>query len=348
MTDALGRVRELVPRRRGRARATTTWPGDPTPRPTPSPGWCGTSPGSRTTTSPTWPAPSQAWVDEGWADRFGLPLPVRRPRLRPCARAGRRGPRRAPTCSPATTTRSRRAPPPTSPGVEPDDLDVVVDERWDPPVTLGRAAGQRGQRGQPARRPGGVRPRAARRAADVRPRDTGGSCAACGPCDGSDSGLDSSPWRPVRLPRRVREARLHPLDRPHGRRRGAAPRPRAPGVRRRSKRPAQAGASARGRRPRAVRSGRGPVLRGFAALGRGVAAIWLGIAHAVGAVARRIGTTARDLEPEHRRDGVGLFLFGLAVVVRGRRLVAAARAADGRRSAPSSPARSARSAGSSR
>ena len=56
------------------------------------------------------------------------------------------------------------------------------------------------------------------------------------------------------------------------------------------------------------------MLRGFTALGRGVAAIWLGLAHAVGAATRRIGKTARDLEPEHRRDGVGLFLFGLAVV----------------------------------
>ncbi|HEY3530116.1 MAG TPA: DNA translocase FtsK 4TM domain-containing protein [Nocardioides sp.] len=74
---------------------------------------------------------------------------------------------------------------------------------------------------------------------------------------------------------------------------------------------------ARSRRPapRAVRSGRGPVRRLFAALGRGLAAIWLGIAHAIGAVARRIGKTAHDLEPEHRRDGIGLFLFGLAVVV---------------------------------
>ena len=56
------------------------------------------------------------------------------------------------------------------------------------------------------------------------------------------------------------------------------------------------------------------MLRGFSALGRGAAAIWLGLAHAVGATARRIGKTARDLEPEHRRDGVGLFLFGLAVI----------------------------------
>ena len=38
-------------------------------------------------------------------------------------------------------------------------------------------------------------------------------------------------------------------------------------------------------------------------------------AHGVGAGARRIGGAARDLEPEHRRDGIGLFLMGLAVVV---------------------------------
>lgn len=69
--------------------------------------------------------------------------------------------------------------------------------------------------------------------------------------------------------------------------------------------------------PRAVRSGPGPVARLFTALFRGVAAVWLAIAHGVGAVARSIGHTARDLEPEHRRDGVGLFLLGIAVVVAG-------------------------------
>jgi S-DNA-T family DNA segregation ATPase FtsK/SpoIIIE len=75
--------------------------------------------------------------------------------------------------------------------------------------------------------------------------------------------------------------------------------------------------SARSRRPapRAVRSGRGPVLRLFSALGRGIVAAWVGIAHGLGAVARKIGSTAREIEPEHRRDGVGLFLFGLAIVV---------------------------------
>ena len=93
------------------------------------------------------------------------------------------------------------------------------------------------------------------------------------------------------------------------------------------RRPAKSRARARSAPPRAraVRTGPGPIARVFLVLGRGVAAVWLGIAHAVGATARSIGHTARDLEPEHRRDGAGLFLFGLAVVVGGRRLVAARR-----------------------
>ncbi|HEX2895405.1 MAG TPA: DNA translocase FtsK 4TM domain-containing protein [Marmoricola sp.] len=67
--------------------------------------------------------------------------------------------------------------------------------------------------------------------------------------------------------------------------------------------------------PRAVRNGPGPVARVFGALGRGTAGVWLGVAGGVGAGARRIGQGARDLEPEHRRDGAGLFLIALAVVV---------------------------------
>ncbi|PUA79180.1 FtsK/SpoIIIE family DNA translocase [Nocardioides currus] len=83
------------------------------------------------------------------------------------------------------------------------------------------------------------------------------------------------------------------------------------------------GSAARGRSrtpakrpaPRAVRNGPGPVARTFGALGRAVASVWLGIAHAIGAVIRSIGQSARDLEPEHRRDGAGLFLIGLAMVI---------------------------------
>ncbi len=44
---------------------------------------------------------------------------------------------------------------------------------------------------------------------------------------------------------------------------------------------------------------------------------WLGLAHGVGATARSVGHGARDLDPAHRRDGVGLFLLGAALVVAG-------------------------------
>ena len=43
--------------------------------------------------------------------------------------------------------------------------------------------------------------------------------------------------------------------------------------------------------------------------------LWLGIAHLVGWLARRIGSSARDLDPAHRRDGIGLLLLGLATLV---------------------------------
>jgi S-DNA-T family DNA segregation ATPase FtsK/SpoIIIE len=39
------------------------------------------------------------------------------------------------------------------------------------------------------------------------------------------------------------------------------------------------------------------------------------VAHVLGAGVRKVGHTARELDPEHRRDGAGLFLIGLAVVV---------------------------------
>ncbi len=53
------------------------------------------------------------------------------------------------------------------------------------------------------------------------------------------------------------------------------------------------------------------------ALLRLLAGLWLGLAGAVGAVARRLGAGARDLDPAHRRDGLGLALIGLALLVAG-------------------------------
>jgi DNA segregation ATPase FtsK/SpoIIIE, S-DNA-T family len=64
-----------------------------------------------------------------------------------------------------------------------------------------------------------------------------------------------------------------------------------------------------------VRSGPGPVARLFTSLARGLVTIWLAVAHGVGALARGIGRSARDLDPAHRRDGAGLFVMGIALVV---------------------------------
>ena len=53
----------------------------------------------------------------------------------------------------------------------------------------------------------------------------------------------------------------------------------------------------------------------FSGIGRGVAAVWGALALVVGTVARGIGRGARDLDPEHRRDGLGLSLIAAAVIV---------------------------------
>src|SRR5204862_7680684 len=47
-------------------------------------------------------------------------------------------------------------------------------------------------------------------------------------------------------------------------------------------------------------------------------AVWMGLGHGVGWVVRAVGrkaATARDLEPEHRRDGLGLLMIGLAILL---------------------------------
>ncbi|HEX5994734.1 MAG TPA: DNA translocase FtsK 4TM domain-containing protein [Jiangellales bacterium] len=49
-------------------------------------------------------------------------------------------------------------------------------------------------------------------------------------------------------------------------------------------------------------------------IGRLIAAIWMGVAHLLGGIVRRLGT-ARELDSEHRRDGIGLGLLALAVII---------------------------------
>ena len=45
---------------------------------------------------------------------------------------------------------------------------------------------------------------------------------------------------------------------------------------------------------------------------------WMGLAHVTGGTVRKVSHVGQDLEPEHRRDGAGLALIALAVVVAAR------------------------------
>ncbi|MDN5765813.1 MAG: DNA translocase FtsK 4TM domain-containing protein, partial [Humibacillus sp.] len=45
---------------------------------------------------------------------------------------------------------------------------------------------------------------------------------------------------------------------------------------------------------------------------------WMGVSHLAGGAVRRVSHTAMDLEPEHRRDGLGFALIALSIVVAAR------------------------------
>jgi DNA segregation ATPase FtsK/SpoIIIE, S-DNA-T family len=50
-------------------------------------------------------------------------------------------------------------------------------------------------------------------------------------------------------------------------------------------------------------------------VGRALTAIWMVLAHGAGYAARALGRSARDLDPLHQRDGVGLVFLSAAIVV---------------------------------
>ncbi|MFF5179154.1 DNA translocase FtsK [Micromonospora sp. NPDC000316] len=92
------------------------------------------------------------------------------------------------------------------------------------------------------------------------------------------------------------------------RRRGASPRG---GTNSRARQPAKKTRAPVRRRVTPTRPG--PAVY----VGRAVGALWMGVAHGVGWAMRAAGrqaASARDLDPEHRRDGAGLLLFGLALL----------------------------------
>src|SRR5438094_632093 len=69
------------------------------------------------------------------------------------------------------------------------------------------------------------------------------------------------------------------------------------------------------------RRGRRPAARGggpLDLLGRVLTLLWMGLAHGVGWLVRAVGrraADARELDPEHRRDGAGLLVRGIAVLL---------------------------------
>ena len=95
-------------------------------------------------------------------------------------------------------------------------------------------------------------------------------------------------------------------------------RPRATGSRGAAKpaaRKSSRTSATRARTPASRPAARKPARSGPPWPVRALRGLWLGIAHVVGGLARRIGSSARDLDPAHRRDGIGLLLIGLATVV---------------------------------
>src|SRR5690349_23175330 len=50
-------------------------------------------------------------------------------------------------------------------------------------------------------------------------------------------------------------------------------------------------------------------------IGKAIAHAWMAVAGSVGFAARAVGRGARDLDPHHRRDGVGLLTLGAAIVL---------------------------------
>ncbi len=82
----------------------------------------------------------------------------------------------------------------------------------------------------------------------------------------------------------------------------------------RGRRPASKG-QPRGRRTTAHPPTADPILILLGWVGSLLAAAWMLVAHAVGGASRGFGASARDLDPLHRRDGVGLACLAAAIAV---------------------------------
>lgn len=83
----------------------------------------------------------------------------------------------------------------------------------------------------------------------------------------------------------------------------------------RRSRPSPTGRKTGRRKPARTPLRPGPLVRISVAVGKALATLWSGVAALVGAGVRGVGRGARDLDPETRRDGLGLALVAAAIVV---------------------------------
>ncbi|WP_067971827.1 DNA translocase FtsK [Nocardiopsis trehalosi] len=81
-----------------------------------------------------------------------------------------------------------------------------------------------------------------------------------------------------------------------------------------ARRPAGASA-ARKPPPRSSAAGEGPIALLVVWLGRCLLLVWKLLAHTAGGIARAAGRSARDLDPDLRRDGLGLVLLALGLLI---------------------------------
>jgi DNA segregation ATPase FtsK/SpoIIIE, S-DNA-T family len=86
----------------------------------------------------------------------------------------------------------------------------------------------------------------------------------------------------------------------------------------RTRQPARKNTRARPAARKSRRTANTPGFNPLRLFGQAIIAVWMGLAHALGWLVRAVGrkaATARELDPEHRRDGAGLATLGLAVLL---------------------------------
>ena len=107
-----------------------------------------------------------------------------------------------------------------------------------------------------------------------------------------------------------------PRQRSSGTRTSKKPVARKPAQKRKpaSRKPAARKPAAK-RKPAARRRGPNPLVALLNGLIGLLISLWAAVAGAVGSIARGIGESAADLDPEQRRDGIGFGLLGIAIIV---------------------------------